>query len=69
MRRREGYHQDDEEYSQETVAEAPVEETLEEDVTERETVEHKGWHDLVWTFAVSGFLTVSLVFPYYHGRR
>lgn len=63
VRRREGYHhQDDEEYSRDIAAEAPlVEETHEEDVAEREIVEHEGRHDLLWSFFVSGFLTVSYV--------
>jgi len=63
VRRREGYHQaDEEEHSRDIAAETPVvEETHEEDETEREIVEHEGWHDLLWSFAVSGFLTVSLI--------
>jgi hypothetical protein len=59
------YHHDDEEYSQDsnTTAEAPIaEETQEQDTTEREIVEHQGWHNLLWSFAASGFLTVSFVF-------
>lgn len=29
-------------------------------VVEREIVEHEGWQDLVWSFAVSGTLTVRI---------
>lgn len=36
----------------------PALEEDEEDATERDVVEHEGWHDLVWSFAVSGSLTV-----------
>ena len=71
VRRREVYHHDnDEEYSQDRniVAEAPIaEETSEQNATEpleREIVEHQGWHNLLWSFAASAFLTVSFVFPY-----
>ena len=66
MRHREGYCQDDEEYNRDAAAEAPVTEvTSEESVNEREVVEHEGWHDLLWSFVVSGFLTVSLLFIYH----
>lgn len=66
VRRREVYHHnDDEEYSQDRniAPEAPVaEETPEQNATEREIVEHQGWHSLLWSFAASGFVTVSFVF-------
>ena len=67
MRRREVYrhHDDDEEYSQDRniAPEAPIaEETPEQNATEREVIEHQGWHNLLWSFAASGFLTVSFVF-------
>ena len=62
MRHRVGYHQDEED-SRDIAAETPlVEETREEDVVEREIVEHEGWHDLLWSFVVSGFLSVSFVY-------
>lgn len=67
VRRREVYHHDDEEQSQDRsiAAEAPVaEETQEQDATEREIVEHQGWHNLLWSFAASGLLTVSFRVPY-----
>ena len=70
VRRREVYHHDnDEEYSQDRnlVAEVPVAEEASEqnaaEPSEREIVEHQGWHNLLWSFAASGFLTVSFVFP------
>ncbi|KAF8806996.1 OPT superfamily oligopeptide transporter [Phlegmacium glaucopus] len=63
VRHREGYHQDDEERSRDIAAETPVAEGIREaDVTEREIIEHEGWHDLLWSFAVSGFLTLSAYF-------
>lgn len=78
VRRREVYHHDDEEYNRDNeeysqdrnvAVEAPIaEETpLQSNATEpseREIVEHQGWHNLLWSFAASGFLTVSFVFPY-----
>jgi hypothetical protein len=72
VRRREAYHNDDEEYSQNRsmAPEAPItEETQEQDMTEREVVEHQGWHNLLWSFAVSGFLTVSFMFCIYVMKR
>ena len=73
VRRREVYHHDDddeeeEEYRQDRniLSEAPIaEETLEHDASEREIVEHQGWHNLLWSFFASAFLTVSFVFPTY----
>ena len=69
VRRREVYHHDDdEEYNQDRniASEAPIaEEAPEQNVTEREIVEHQGWHNLLWSFAASGFLTVSFVFRAY----
>jgi uncharacterized oligopeptide transporter (OPT) family protein len=66
VRRREVYHHDDEEeeYSQDRniLPEAPIAaETPEQNVTEREIVEHQGWHNLLWSFSASAFLTVSFV--------
>lgn len=37
-----------------------VSENEEEVEHEREVVEHQGWHDLIWSFAASGLLTVIL---------
>jgi hypothetical protein len=72
VRRREIYHHDDdEEYSQEGTlvpeASSIPEETTEQNPTERDVVEHQGWHNLLWSFAASGFLTVSFFFgvPYH----
>ena len=59
------HHDDDEEYNQDRniAPEAPIaEETPEQNVTEREIVEHQGWHNLLWSFAASGVVTVSFVF-------
>jgi hypothetical protein len=69
VRRREAYHHDDdEEHSQDRniAPEAPItEETPERNATEREIIEHQGWQNLLWSFAASGFLTVSFVFHTY----
>ena len=59
---------DDEEYSQDrsiAVGGSIAEDTPEQNATEREVVEHQGWHSLLWSFAASGFLTVSFVFHTY----
>ena len=64
VRRRDVYHHDDEEYVQDRniASEAPIaDEAQEQDTTEREIVEHQGWHNLLWSFGVSAFLTVSFV--------
>ena len=72
VRRREVYHhdEDEEEYSQDRniLPEPPIaedSETPEQNGTEREVVEHQGWHNLLWSFAASAFLTVSFVFHTY----
>ena len=71
VRRREVYNHDgDEENTQDRniAPEAPIAEEApeqEQDVTEREVVEHQGWHNLLWSFAGSGLLTVSFVFRTY----
>ena len=64
------YHHDDEEeeYSQDRniSPEAPIaDETPEQNATERDIVEHQGWHNLLLSFAASAFLTVSFVFYTY----
>jgi hypothetical protein len=66
------HHDDDEEHSRDIniAPEAPIaEETPEQNATEREVVEHQGWHNLLWSFAASGFLTVSFVFYTCTGKR
>lgn len=70
VRRREVYHHEDdeEEHSQDRniSSEEPIaEETPEQNGTEREIVEDQGWHNLLWSFFVSAFLTVSFVFHGY----
>ena len=69
VRRREVYHHDDDDEEEERniSSEAPIiaEETPEQDATEGEIVENQGWHNLLWSFAASAFLTVSFVFHTY----
>ena len=66
VRRREVYHHDDDEEDRNMSQEAPIaEETPEQSATEREIVEHQGWHNLLWSFAASAILTVSFVFHTY----
>jgi len=39
-----------------------ADEAQEQDTTEPEIVEHQGWHNLLWSFGVSAFLTLSAYF-------
>jgi len=63
VRRRTGYRQveDEEEDSLNPESVPDVPQTLpdeHDDTAERETVEHEGWQDLLWSFSASGLLTV-----------
>ncbi|PPQ70300.1 hypothetical protein CVT26_014585 [Gymnopilus dilepis] len=67
VRRRTGYRQveDEEEdaLNPESVLDAPQSLPDEHDDTaERETVEHEGWQDLLWSFSASGLLTLFAYF-------
>jgi hypothetical protein len=64
VRRRRGYRPLDLEDEIEPVASSSpdvLEDDLEDEAAERETVQKEGWHDLRWSFAVSGFVSVSRV--------
>ncbi|KAF8149886.1 oligopeptide transporter [Crassisporium funariophilum] len=65
VRHRAGYQaiSDDEEYSRDAATHVvAVEEEIVHDAIERDSVEHEGWYDLVWSFVASGFLTLSAYF-------
>ena len=64
VRRRRGYRQLDPEDDTSVEPAAPPslaapDDDAENDVYERETVQNDGWNDLKWSFAFSGFVTVS----------
>lgn len=62
VRRRRGYRPLDlEDEVEPVVSSSPdvLDDDLEDEVAERETVQKEGWHDLRWSFAVSGFVSVS----------
>jgi hypothetical protein len=63
VRRRRGYRPLDLEDEVEPVVSSSPDvlddDDLEDEVAERETVQKEGWHDLRWSFAVSGFVSVS----------
>lgn len=61
IRRRQGYHQVDLE-DENRRDDVPTVDQEGEAVVEREIVEHEGWQDLVWSFVVSGTLTLSAYF-------
>ncbi|CAA7267111.1 unnamed protein product [Cyclocybe aegerita] len=65
VRRRNGYRQIDQE-EEDTRTEAATTDVVVEgdanDATERDVIEHEGWHDLIWSFAGSGALTLSAYF-------
>lgn len=66
LRHRTGYRpvedEEDDVVAPDILAGIPVVEEDEEDTTERDVVEHEGWYDLVWSFAVSGSLTLAAYF-------
>ncbi|PPR00882.1 hypothetical protein CVT24_000367, partial [Panaeolus cyanescens] len=67
VRRRGGYrHIEDEEdlpdEDEEVLADTPTLHENEQQIAERDVVEHQGWHDLLWSFAASGLLTLSAYF-------
>ncbi|PFH53036.1 hypothetical protein AMATHDRAFT_55989 [Amanita thiersii Skay4041] len=67
IRHRRGYRQLDEEddLNTEPAAEAgpaTASDEIEHDASERETVNKAGWHDLIWSFAVSGSFTLFAYF-------
>ncbi len=64
VRQRRGYRPLDLEDEVEPVASSSpdvLEDDLEDEVAEREIVQKEGWQDLRWSFAVSGFVSVSRV--------
>uniref|UniRef100_A0A8H7Y0F4 Oligopeptide transporter n=1 Tax=Psilocybe cubensis TaxID=181762 RepID=A0A8H7Y0F4_PSICU len=67
IRHRQGYQQVEDEEEVTVSAENQQESITEEeseDETERDIVEHQGWSNLIWSFAVSGGLTlVAYFFP------
>lgn len=62
VRRRRGYRpldlEDEVEPTTSTSADG-LDDDLDNETSERQTVQKEGWHDLRWSFAASGFVAVS----------
>lgn len=62
VRQRRGYRPLDLEDEVEPAASTPpyiLDDDLDNETSERQTVQKEGWHDLRWSFAASGFVAVS----------
>ena len=62
VRRRQGYRPLDlEEEVEPTTSASPnvLDDDLDNETSERQTVQKEGWHDLRWSFAASGSVAVS----------